>query len=151
MVQHLIFVILISTIVAMAILSWELTVVAVGVVPIFALITKRIGERRRSASRAVQRSTADMTAITQETLSVSGVMLTKLFGRQEREIIRFESESHNLSQLIIRREMTGQSVWAIMQAFFSVSPVMIYILAGYLLMGIANREISPGVIVAFTT
>jgi ATP-binding cassette subfamily B protein len=47
--------------------------------------------------------------------------------------------------------MTGQSVWAIMQAFFSVSPVMIYILAGYLLMGIANREISPGVIVAFTT
>ena len=144
-------VILISTIVAMAILSWELTIVAVGVVPVFAVITKTIGERRRSASRAVQRSTADMTAITQETLSVSGVMLTKLFGRQEREVIRFESESHNLSQLIIRREMTGQSVWAIMQAFFSVSPIMIYILAGYLLMGITGKDISAGVIVAFTT
>jgi len=144
-------VILISTIVAMAILSWELTIVAVGVVPVFAVITKTIGERRRSASRAVQRSTADMTAITQETLSVSGVMLTKLFGRQEREVSRFESESHNLSQLIIRREMTGQSVWAIMQAFFSVSPIMIYILAGYLLMGITGKGISAGVIVAFTT
>ena len=144
-------VILISTVVAMAILSIELTIVAVGVVPIFAVITKKIGERRRTASRAVQKSTADMTAITQETLSVSGVMLTKLFGRQSRETGRFESESQNLSDLIIRREMTGQSVWAIMQAFFSISPVMIYVLAGYMLTGVGDKDISAGVIVAFTT
>jgi len=144
-------VILISTVVAMAILSFELTVVAVGIVPIFAVITKKIGERRRRASRAVQNSTADMTAITQETLSVSGVMLTKLFGRQGRESKRFESESQNLSDLIIRREMTGQSVWAIMQAFFSISPVMIYVIAGYMLTGVGDKDISAGVIVAFTT
>ena len=144
-------VILISTVVAMAILSFELTVVAVGIVPIFAVITKKIGERRRRASRAVQNSTADMTAITQETLSVSGVMLTKLFGRQGRESQRFESESQNLSGLIIRREMTGQSVWAIMQAFFSISPVMIYVIAGYMLAGVGDKDISAGVIVAFTT
>ena len=92
-----------------------------------------------------------MTAITQETLSVSGVMLTKLFGRQSREAGRFESESQNLSDLIIRREMTGQSVWAIMQAFFSISPVMIYVLAGYMLTGVGDNDISAGVIVAFTT
>lgn len=144
-------VILISTVVAMAILSIELTIVAVGVVPIFAVITKKIGERRRTASRAVQKSTADMTAITQETLSVSGVMLTKLFGRQSRETGRFESESQNLSDLIIRREMTGQSVWAIMQAFFSISPVMIYVLAGYMLTGVGDKDMSAVVIVAFTT
>ncbi|MBO54137.1 MAG: ABC transporter [Dehalococcoidia bacterium] len=144
-------VILISTVVAMAILSIELTVVAVGIVPIFAVITKKIGERRRMASRAVQKSTADMTAITQETLSVSGVMLTKLFGRQSREAKRFTSESQNLSDLIIRREMTGQSVWAIMQAFFSISPIMIYVLAGYMLTGVGDKDISAGVIVAFTT
>ena len=124
---------------------------AVGIVPIFAVITKKIGERRRRASRAVQNSTADMTAITQETLSVSGVMLTKLFGRQGRESKRFESESQNLSDLIIRREMTGQSVWAIMQAFFSISPVMIYVIAGYMLTGVGDKDISAGVIVAFTT
>ncbi len=144
-------VILISTVVAMAILSIELTVVAVAIVPIFAVITKKIGERRRMASRAVQKSTADMTAITQETLSVSGVMLTKLFGRQSREAKRFTSESQNLSDLIIRREMTGQSVWAIMQAFFSISPIMIYVLAGYMLTGVGDKDISAGVIVAFTT
>ena len=71
-----------------------------------------------------------MNAITQETLSVSGVMLTKLFGRQDDEVRRFNRENQRLSNLVIRRQMTGQVVWAIMQGFFSVSPVIIYVLAG---------------------
>ena len=143
-------VILISTVAAMAILSWQLTLVAIGVVPIFAFITKIIGERRRRVSADVQRSSAEMTAITQETLSISGIMLSKLFGRQQQEIERFHEENQHLSDLVVRQQMTGQSFWAIMQAFFSISPIIIYLLAGYMISGVGRDGISAGTIVAFT-
>ena len=144
-------VILISTVIAMAILSWQLTLVAVGIVPAFAFLTRIVGEKRRAVSAEVQKSTAEMTAITQETLSISGIMLSKLFGRQNLEIERFQWENQHLSDLVVRRQMTGQSFWAVMQTFFSISPVIIYVLAGYLISGIGRDGISPGTIIAFTT
>ena len=145
-------VILISTLVAMAVLSWELTIVAVGITPLFAVFSYLVGRRRRAASARVQESTAEMTAITQETLSVSGVMLTRLFGAQDREISRFRDQNVRLSDLEIRREMTGQTVWAGMQIFFSLTPVVVYVLAGYILLGgIGQTGITAGTIVAFTT
>ena len=145
-------VILISTLVAMAVLSWELTIVAAGITPIFAVFSYLVGKRRRAASARVQESTAEMTAITQETLSVSGVMLTRLFGAQNREVARFHDQNVRLSDLEIRREMTGQAVWAGMQIFFSLTPVVVYVLAGYILLGgIGQTGITAGTIVAFTT
>ena len=145
-------VILISTLIAMAVLSWELTIVAAGITPIFAVFSYKVGKRRRAASARVQESTAEMTAITQETLSVSGVMLTRLFGAQNREVARFHDQNVRLSDLEIRREMTGQVVWAGMQIFFSLTPVVVYVLAGYILYGgIGQTGITAGTIVAFTT
>lgn len=145
-------VILISTLVAMTILSWELTVVAVGITPLFALFSYWVGRRRRAMSSLVQESTAEMTAITQETLSVSGVMLTRLFGAQRREIERFRDQNVRLSDLEIQREMTGQAVWAGMQVFFSLTPAVVYVLAGYILYGsIGQGGVTAGTIVAFTT
>lgn len=145
-------VILISTVIAMLVLSWELTVVAVASAPVFFLISRVVGAKRRAVAAEAQRSTAEMTAITQETLSISGIMLAKLFGRQNREIDRFHHENQRLSDLIIRQQMTGQSFFTLMQLFFSVSPVAIYLLAGYMLAGGgAISPISAGTIVAFTT
>jgi ATP-binding cassette, subfamily B, bacterial len=144
-------VIFISTVVAMSILSWQLTLVAIGIIPLFVIWTKTVGERRRAVSAEVQQSTAEMTAITQETLSISGIMLSKLFGRQNREIDRFQQENQRLSDLVVQRQMTGQTRWAVMQAFFSISPVVIYLIAGYLIAGIGPDGISAGTIVAFTT
>ena len=145
-------VILISTLVAMAVLSWELTVVAAGITPIFSVFSYLVGKRRRAVSARVQESTAEMTAITQETLSVSGVMLTRLFGAQNREVERFHDQNVRLSYLEIRREMTGQAVWAGMQIFFSLTPVVVYVLAGYILFGgFGQTGVTPGTIVAFTT
>ena len=144
-------VILISTLIAMLVLSWELTIVAVGTAPVFFLLSKFVGARRRAIAAEAQRSTAELTAITQETLSISGVMLAKLFGRQGSEIDRFHHQNQRLSDLIIRRQMTGQSFFTLMQIFFSVSPVAIYLLAGYLLAGGGANQVSAGTIVAFTT
>ena len=145
-------VILASTLIAMLALSWELTLVAVGVAPLFAVFSYRVGKRRRAMASLVQEATAEMTAITQETLSVSGVMLTRLFGAQQREIDRFHRQNVRLSDLEVRREMTGQAIWAGIQIFFSLSPVVIYVLAGYLIYGAFGAGgVSAGTIVAFTT
>ena len=144
-------VILISTLIAMLVLSWELTIVAVGTAPVFFWLSRFVGAKRRAIAAEAQRSTAELTAITQETLSISGVMLAKLFGRQNSEIDRFHHQNQKLSDLILRRQMTGQSFFTLMQIFFSVSPVAIYLLAGYLLVGGGVNPVSAGTIVAFTT
>ena len=144
-------VIVISTLVAMLILSWELTLVAIGTVPIFVFLSRVVGQRRRIVAAEAQKSAAEITAITQETLSISGIMLAKLFGRQNQEIRRFHQENQSLSELAVRQQMTGQAFFTTMQIFFSVSPVVIYVLAGYLLTGDGPAGVSAGTIVAFTT
>ncbi len=144
-------VILVSTLIAMLVLSWELTIVAVGTAPAFFFLSRMVGAKRRAVAAETQQSTAEVTAITQETLSISGIMLAKLFGRQSREIERFHQENQKLSDLVIRQQMTGQSFFTLMQIFFSLSPVVIYLLAGYLLTGGGANALSPGTIVAFTT
>ena len=145
-------VIFISTLIAMTILSWQLTLVAIGTTPFFFLLSRVVGARRRAVAAETQKSTAELTAITQETLSISGVMLAKLFGRQNLEIDRFHEENQRYSDLVVRRQMTGQSFFTLMQIFFSVSPVLIYLLAGHLISGGGALALSgPGTIVAFTT
>ena len=144
-------VIVISTLVAMTILSWQLTLVAVGTVPIFFLLTKVVGERRRAVTAESQKAAAEVTAITQETLSISGIMLAKLFGRQNQEIERFHRENQKMADLSVRLQMTGQSFFTLMQIFFSLAPVAIYVIAGYLLTGSLTISVTAGTIVAFTT
>ena len=144
-------VIFVSTLVAMIILSWELTLVAVATTPLFFLLSKYVGSRRRSASAQVQRSMAEMTAITQETLSVSGVMLAKLFGSQQQEMDNFHRQNQRLSDLVVRRQMIGQSFSAVFMTFMAISPAFIYVLAGYLISGSGSLALSAGTIIAFTT
>jgi ATP-binding cassette subfamily B protein len=115
------------------------------------LLSRVVGAKRRAVAAETQKSTAEVTAITQETLSISGIMLSKLFGRQNQEIERFHTENQRLSDLVIRQQMTGQSFFTVMQIFFSVSPVLIYLLAGYLIDGVGPEAISAGTVVAFTT
>ncbi len=150
-------VIFISTLVAMFILSWELTLVSMGMLPIFAYISKKVGARRRAASSRTQRAAAEVTAITQETLSISGMMLSKLFGRQDREIQRFHEENQQLADLTLQQQMTGRAFFTSVQVFFSLTPILIYLIAGYLIAGAlpvgfgTASTLTAGTIVAFTT
>ena len=144
-------VIFISTLVAMLILSWELTIVAVATVPFFFGLTRFVGKRRRAVTSEAQRSMAEVTAITQETLSVSGIMLAKLFGRQTQEMANFHRHNQELSDLAVRQEMIGHSFFAVVMTFLSISPAFIYLLSGYLISGTGAPEVSAGTIIAFTT
>ena len=140
----------ISTIVAMAILSWELTVLSLAILPVFMLLSRKVGRVRREVSGQTQESLADLTAHMQETLSVSGILLSKAFGRQAFEIDRFRQENARLSRLEIKRTMVGRGFFALVQIFFSVTPAFVYLIGGMLFLS-GDTSISAGTIVAITT
>jgi len=142
-------VIFVSTIVAMVILSWQLTIVAVITVPVFFWLTKMIGERRRQVARSTQETLAAMSALSEETLSVSGVLLAKAFGNQARDTTRYHQENQRLADLEVRQQMIGQGFYAIVQSFLSITPAAVYLIAGLLLAH--GTAISAGTVVAFTT
>ncbi|HZB83954.1 MAG TPA: ABC transporter ATP-binding protein [Rubrobacteraceae bacterium] len=139
-----------STLVAMLILSLPLTALSLLLVPVFVVLANRVGIRRRSARRETQISLAEMSAITQESLSVSGILLAKVFGRQQREIDRYRTENTRQANLQVRQAMVGRSFFALTQAFFGVSPALLYLVAGLELQG-GSGAISAGTLVAFTT
>src|ERR1700749_327112 len=139
----------VSSIVAMIIISWQLTIVSVVTVPAFFWLTKAVGDRRRRVSRSTQEALAAMSAISEETLSVSGVLLAKVFGNQGRDIGRYRRENQRLADLEVRQQMIGQGFYAVVQAFLSITPAAVYLVSGLLLAN--GQPISAGTIVAFTT
>lgn len=143
-----------STVIAMALLSWQLTLMSLGILPLFLILSKRVGKVRREVSGQTQESLADLTAHMQETLSVSGILLSKSFGRQAYEIGRFRKENSKLSGLEIKRTMVGRSFFALVQIFFSIMPAFVYLVGGVLLFR-GSIDQSPaelvGTIAAFTT
>ena len=139
-----------TTIVAMVILDWRLTALSLALMPVFAYITYRVGKVRREVSTLTQRSMAEMSAITEESLSVSGILLSKTFGQQEASIERFATESRRLGELQIRGQMIGRWFFALIGTFFSIMPAFVYLVAGMLIIG-GDDTVSIGTIVAFTT
>jgi ATP-binding cassette subfamily B protein len=146
-----------TTIVGMAILDWRLTLLSLGLLPVFLWLTYKVGGVRREISKNTQMSLADLSAMVEETLSVSGVLLTKTFGRQRQEIERFDTENERLVRLQIRQQMIGRWFFAFISTFFSISPALVYLLKGYLAFG-PGHSVSPaqltddiGTLVAFTT
>ena len=73
-----------------------------------------------------------MTALTEETLSVSGILLAKTFGQQDASIARFRGLNARLAALQIRQAMVGRWFFMIIGTVFSITPAFVYWLAGYL-------------------
>ncbi len=145
------FVVVASTVGAMLILDWRLTALSLGLLPFFLYLTYRVGKIRRRLSTATQESLADISAITEETVSVSGMLLTKTFGQQGAAISRFRDANAKLAKLQIRQSMVGRWFFMIVGTIFSITPAFVYWLAGWL--AIQGDPTAPtiGDIVAFTT
>jgi ATP-binding cassette subfamily B protein len=145
-------VVIVSTLIAMTILSWQLTLLSLCLLPMFLWLTVKVGRARREVASSTAKTMADMSAITEETLSVSGILLSKSFGRQRHEIDRFQGENTRLTGLQIRQTMIGRSFFAVVGTFFSITPALVYIVAGWVLDGDpAGATLTSGSIVAFTT
>jgi ATP-binding cassette subfamily B protein len=144
-------VIVFSTVGAMLLIDWRLTALSLGLLPFFMFLTYRVGKIRRRIAGMTQASLADMSAITEETVSVSGMLLTKTFGQQAATVDRFRDASAKLARLQIRQSMVGRWFFMIVGTVFSITPAFVYWLAGWLAIGGDATAPTIGDIVAFTT
>ncbi len=140
-----------AALVAMVVLSWRLTLVAVLLMPLFVLLQVRVGRVRRKLAGRTQESLSEMTALTQESLSISGVLLAKVFNRQAYELERYRAENARQVQLQVRQAMTGQSFFAVVQSFLGITPAVVYLVAGLLIAAGSGATVTAGTLVAFTT
>ncbi|MFB7844782.1 ABC transporter ATP-binding protein [Microbacterium sp. NPDC056052] len=140
----------IASLVAMIVLDWRLTIIAVCVMPILVLVQRRVGQVRARIAGQTQESLSELTAITQETLSVSGILLSKSFNRQRSESARYQAQNRTQIRLQVRTAMSGQGFFAVVSVLMSSVPAIIYLVAGFLVAG-GTGTITAGAIVAFTT
>jgi len=143
----------IATVAAMFLLEWRLALVALALMPIFVLITRKVGAARRAIATTRQESMADIASLVQESLSVSGILLGKTMGRSAALAERFQGESHRLADLEVRSRMTGRWLMQSIQMTFAVMPAAIYWFGG-LEVHRSHAAVSFGLVgtlVSFTT
>ena len=140
----------VATMVGMLLLSWKLALFAFALIPIFVLLTRRVGNERRRIAKTTQETLADISSLVQESLSVSGILLGKTMGRGAELADRFESDSLRLSELEVRQRMAGRWVMASIQTSFAIMPAAVYWFGG-LALAHGSTAISIPVLVAFTT
>ncbi len=140
----------IASLVAMILIDWRLTLIAVVLMPFLIIVQRRVGQVRARIAGETQESLSELTSITQETLSVSGMLLSKSFNRQRAESQRYQGENRNQVKLQVRRAMSGQGFFAVVQVLMASVPAVIYLVSGYLIAGGAGA-ITAGTVVAFTT
>ena len=140
----------IATMVGMIALSWELSLFAFALIPVFVLLTRRVGNARRKIATSTQETLADISSLVQESLSVSGVLLGKTMGRSSELADRFEGESQRLSDLEVRQRMAGRWMMATIQTTFAVMPAAVYWFGG-LAVAHGSTALTVPTLVAFTT
>jgi ATP-binding cassette subfamily B protein len=136
--------------VAMFLLDWRLALAALGLLPFFVWLTRRVGEERRRITAKRQDRLADMSSLVEESLSVSGILLGKTMGRSPELTERFERESAALADVEVRSRMAGRWRMASVQMSFAAMPALIYLFAGLTIAG-GGGAITIGTLVAFTT
>jgi ATP-binding cassette, subfamily B, bacterial len=139
-----------ATMVGMILLSWELALFAFALIPLFVLLTRRVGDQRRRIAKSTQETLADISSLVQESLSVSGILLGKTMGRTDELADRFEGESQTLADLEVRQRMAGRWVMATIQTTFAVMPAATYWFGG-LALAHGSHAVSVPTLVSFTT
>src|SRR5215212_10548066 len=139
-----------ATMIGMLFLNWKVALLAFAVIPLFALLTRRVGNERRRIAKTTQETLADISSLVQESLSVSGILLGKTMGRGNELADRFEADSLRLADLEVRQRMAGRWVMASIQTSFAVMPAAVYWFGGVALAH-GSTSVSIPMLVSFTT
>ncbi len=113
--------------------NWILATIGIIIVPLFTLPTKRVGKARWSLTREAQARNDEINGILNETLSVSGQLLVKLFNREAAEADRYEEVNRQMIRLNIRERMAGRWFRVVLGTFASIGPMLIYLVGGLLM------------------
>jgi ATP-binding cassette, subfamily B, bacterial len=136
---------LVTTLTAMALLNWRITVIAVAVLPLFLLPAKRVGRRLQAIAREQMQLNAAMNTTMNERFNVAGALLVMLFGRRDRELAGFSAKAAGVRDIGIRSAVYGQTFFVVLGLVGAVGTAAVYWLGGRLVLGGTLR---PGDVVA---
>ncbi len=125
---------LIVALLAMFRKNWILALIGIVIVPLFTIPTRRAGKTRWDITREAQETNDRINGILNETLSVSGQLLVKLFGKEEREYQKYDEANSRMVKLNIRERMAGRWFIMILTTFTSIGPMLLYLVGGILMM-----------------
>ncbi|MFB8001005.1 ABC transporter ATP-binding protein [Nocardia sp. NPDC056000] len=139
-----------AAVIAMFALDWRLTLVSLLMLPFFVWISRKVGSERRRITGERQKQLAGMSAIVEESLSVSGILLGRTMGRSPALVDDFSRESRGLVDLEIRSNMAGRWRQSTITIVMAAMPAVVYWAAG-LTVAAGHPLVSIGTLVAFTT
>ena len=139
---------LVTSVVALLSMSWMLALIGIIVIPLLILPTKTVGQSRWKLLTESQAKNDEMNQLVNETLSVSGSMLVKLFTREEKEYERFRKVNEEVTQLALKEQRSGQWFRVLMGMFTEVGPLLIYFAGGFLIINELDPTLTVGTITA---
>ena len=138
----------VTTLVALFTMSWQLAIVGIVVIPLLILPTKSVGKRRYQLLTDSQAKQDEMNQLINETLSVSGSLLVKLFTREQQEYDRFVAVNDEVTRLSLREQNSGRWFRVVMGMFTQLGPLLIYFAGGYLIISHTDSALTVGTITA---
>jgi ATP-binding cassette subfamily B protein len=130
------------------VLDWRLAIVAISFLPLFVATTRRVGRARKRLKRTVQARTSELTGLLTETLSVSGALLVKVFGREKAEVRRVSEKLEELKALALEQSLVGRWFQMVLGLFESIGPALAFAIGGAL---VIQGHLPLGTVVAFVT
>lgn len=140
--------VVVTTLVALISMSWQLALVGICIIPLLIIPTRQVGRTRWELATERQAKNDEMNQHVNESLSVSGSLLIKLFTREAKEFERFEDINEGVRQLSMREQRSGKWFSVVMGMFTQVGPLLIYFAGGYLIIAKADPNLTVGAITA---
>ncbi len=134
-----------GTLIAMIVLEWRLTLLAVAVLPVFVLPAQRVGRGLQAITREGMNVNASMNNTMTERFNVAGAMLVKLFGRHRDESANFAGRAGRVRNIGVRSAMYAQVFLVALTMVGAVGTALIYWLGGHLAL---DGSLSVGTLVA---
>ena len=138
----------VTTMVALFTMSWKLALVGIVVIPLLILPTRQVGRKRYRILTESQAKNDEMNQLINETLSVSGSLLVKLFTREKKEYDRFVGVNEEVTRLALKEQNSGRWFRVIMGMFTQLGPLLIYFAGGWLIISGTDSALTVGAITA---
>ena len=138
----------ITTIVALASMSPKLTIVGIVIIPFLIIPSKAVGKKRYTLLTESQAKHDEMNQVINETLSVSGSLLVKLFTREKQEYEKFVHLNEEVTKLSLKEARSGKWFRVVMGMFTQIGPLLIYFAGGYLIINNLDTSLTVGAITA---
>jgi ATP-binding cassette subfamily B protein len=120
-----------------------MALVAIVLIPLFTLPTRRVGKTRWNLTREAQERQDEINDILGETLSVSGQLLVKLYNKEDWETERYQKANRKMTELNLKERMAGRWFRVALSTFSGIGPMLIYLVGGILMMRY-NADLTVG-------